>query len=246
MATQIWLDYFQLLEKIADTLAEVSEMQKGKKVAVDKGDLDKLDGMMKQEQVFTMTLRGYEQKRLKALSALGVPPGRVSDLEKFMPAAVKTQGKRTVAKLQQNFKQYVTASTATKETLEYHLNMIETRTGMVGDYVPPSKNPRQSRSLEKEGLGTTNATVRPGNVGLNWRQFQKEKVDAPKIVPVSQAQLTQGQKELESPSVAPTVGGNYATGGAMSDLRLFAQQEERNRLSQVRQQSFKDNADTNK
>lgn len=238
MAKQDWLDYFNLLGKLADTLTELSAMQEEKKVAVEKGNLPRIDEMMKQEQVFAMTLRGYEQKRLKALAVLSVPPGSVGELEQHMPLDVRGEGKRVVARLQSSYSRYRETANIAKETLEHHLNLIETRTGIPSGYVPPAKSPRKQETGEGK-------VQRSGGVPMNLRQLQKDKVEQPKIVPVSQAQLAQVQKEQDERVKEIMSGHSFNAVGNMSDLRQLAQQQEKSRLSALRQKTLQENAEAN-
>lgn len=242
MAKEDWLSYFGLLQKLTETLEKLAQMQEEKKVCVEKGKLPRLEEIMKEEQVHAMTLRGLEQKRVVVLKTLDVPQGKLADLEKSMPLDVRGQGKKVVAALQTQYSRYRELADISKETLEFHLNQIESRTGIPSGYEKPMANPRE-RSLEKEGVFNKGAS---GNVPLNLRQFQRpQEENPPKVVPVSQAQLGRVQQAQDG-DVLPVKGENFSVqiggGGNISDLRLLAQQEEKNRLSSVRKKTMQANA----
>lgn len=241
MAKQDWLNYFDFLTKLANTLEGLAVLQEEKTKAVEKGDLPKVDEMMKQEQAAAMTLRGYEQKRIATLALLNVPAGPIRDLEKSMPIDLRPTGKKAVALLQENYARYQKTAKKSKETLEYHLSRIETHTGVPSGYEKPKRTP--DRSLEKEGVLSQKA----GNVPLNLRQQYREKEDTPKIHPVSQGQLAQVQAEqnrreagVEEKKVE--YGSHHFAGGNLSDLRQFAQQQERQRTSAVQKHTLEKNS----
>lgn len=229
MAKQDWLDYFDLLNRLADTLDEIAAVQDRKIVAVNKGDLDTVDEIMKKEQVFAMTLRGYEQKRITALAKLAVPAGPLSDLLKSVPMELRVQGKRVVTNLQEKYARYQSASGEAKKSLEMNLEQLESISGIVSGYEKPK--PKKERSLEGGPLVKTQA---PGNVPLNIEQLRHQNAATPpKIVPVSQQTLAEGQaafegKTPEKKTVSPqgTSGGSVEGSGSLG-LRQLAQQEEK-------------------
>lgn len=233
MAKQDWLDYFDLLGKLADTLEELAVLQEEKTVCVNKGNLPKIDEIMKKEQAFSMTLRGYEQKRLKTLALLAVPPGPVGDLHKSMPMEVRVQGKKVVENLQGKYAHYRETADIAKGTLEAHLEQLEEITGTISNYAPPKM--KGARSLETEGVLPK---VVPGNVPLNLRQFQTPVADTKIVHPVSQEKLIETQKAQEVAEQSEVAGGDTT-----SALRQLAQQEEKNRISALQKKTLQENAE---
>lgn len=135
---QDWLNYFELLQKIAKTLGELTELEADKAKAVTKGDLPKVDDIMKREQAFAMTLRGHEQKRIKLLGVLAIPPGPISQLHNYLPKEVELQGKRVIENVRNKYGQYRVASDMARDILEANLKQMESLTGQSSGYVPPS------------------------------------------------------------------------------------------------------------
>ncbi len=229
MAKQEWLDYFDLLNRLADTLEEIATVQDRKIIAVNKGDLDTVDEIMKKEQVFAMTLRGYEQKRITALAKLSVPAGPLSDLLKSVPMELRVQGKRVVGNLQEKYATYQSASGEAKKALEMNLEQLESISGIVSGYEAPK--PKKERSLEGGPLVQQQA---PGNVPLNLDHLRHQNAAMPpKIVPVSQQTLAEGQAAFEGKkpekktSAEAGTSEGTAVGSASLGLRQLAQQQEK-------------------
>ncbi|MFI3253289.1 MAG: flagellar export chaperone FlgN [Eubacteriales bacterium] len=266
MAKQDWLDYFDLLGKLAEVLEKLASVQGEKTLCVNKGNLPRIEEIMKEEQVCAMTLRGYEQKRLKYLEKLNVPPGKITELVQHMPEDVIVQGKKMVKKLQTAYENYNEKANISRQTLQAHLVQLEDVTGVESGYAPPGAV--ASRSLEKEGVfsgaeksapATTSVRAKamaeglgnvgneslsgtapaPGNVQLNLRQFQnKPSGDNKKVVPVSQERLRAVQKENDEAESNVMLGGD-----ATSALRQLAQKEEKARMSILQKKTLKHNAD---
>ena len=70
--SQVYEDYLQYLEDLADTLEQMAEVTKAKNKAARAGDLVTVESLMKKEQVFSMTLRGMDIKRDKMLAEMGL------------------------------------------------------------------------------------------------------------------------------------------------------------------------------
>ncbi len=256
MAKQDWLDYFSLLEKLAESLEELADLQQEKTVCVNKGNLPRIEEIMKKEQTFALTLRGLEQKRLKNLALLQVPPGPIGDLYQSVPADLTEQGKISIGAIQRAYGRYNEHAKVAKQTLEAHLNQLEEVTGIIQTgYQKP--RPTGERSLEKEGVLSQPA---PGNVPLNLRKVRDVAEAQHKILhPISQDVLKQVQKEHDEyqqaqseEKVAPevtTVVEDFEPvmieGNMTSALRQVAQQEERNRTSALQKRNLQQNAQNN-
>lgn len=223
MARQDWLEYFDLLTRLGNTLGELGEVQEEKTEAVVRGELPKIDEIMKREQAFALTLRGYEQKRVTTLKALQVPVGPLSQLLEVVPADLQEQGKVVVKFLQDSYAYYREASDETKTVLEDHLQHLEILTGVESGYAPQKQ--AQERSLEDNPMG--GPVQQPGNVRLNLQSLQNAAnaqlgvtgTNAPpKVHPVSQSQLTATAQEMEE------LHNKASAAPSQNDLRKMAQQ----------------------
>ena len=58
-----WQDYLKLMTSLAKTLGDLTRVEQEKNAAVCAGDLAGVEACMKREQVLSLTLRGYDQKR---------------------------------------------------------------------------------------------------------------------------------------------------------------------------------------
>lgn len=241
MSNSQWEAYFDLLELIAETLTDLGQVQERKIHAVQKGDLPTIDEIMKQEQAFAMTLRGFEQKRVQALEALAVPKGPLKDLMKSVPAPLEEEALDVVEYLQEEYARYQQVADLARQTLEHHLSQLEGITGQDSGYSRPK--PKQERSLEDP---LTGPVQQPGNVQLNLRslhQAANPEVEAkvlPKVVPVSQETLiavAQAQELVDKAEQEALLAGNpvgnpggepsrsVGVGSMTTDLRQFAQRE---------------------
>ncbi len=55
---------------ITDTVKELRQIEEQKAISASEGRHDKMDGFLKQEQVFLLKLRGLEQSRLRCMEAM--------------------------------------------------------------------------------------------------------------------------------------------------------------------------------
>lgn len=252
MATQDWLNYFSLLEKLAESLEELADLQQEKTVCVNKGNLPRLEEIMKKEQTFALSLRGLEQKRLKNLALLDVPAGGIGDLYQSVPKDLKEVGKPAIDNIQRAYGRYNEHAKVSRQTLEAHLGQLEEVTGIIKTgYQKPKET--GERSLEKEGLMPKTPV---GNVPLNLRRVRDVAEAQHKILhPISQDVLKRVQKEQDdyeqaleteqTASAAVETQPEVVDGNMTSALRQFAQQEERNRTSALQKKSLKENAQNN-
>ena len=72
MDLALWREYLSQLDKLGETLEQLTEVEREKTAAVGRGDLDAVDACMKREQVFSLNLRGFDQKREKLLARMGL------------------------------------------------------------------------------------------------------------------------------------------------------------------------------
>ena len=67
-----WQEYLKLLSGLSRTLEQLTKVEQDKKTAASQGDLAGVEDCMKQEQVLSLSLRGYDQRRDKMLASLGL------------------------------------------------------------------------------------------------------------------------------------------------------------------------------
>lgn len=80
---------------------------------------------MKREQAMSLTLRGYDQKREKMLSELGLRGVTLSQLEEHSPDELQLETKAVVEELRRQYKLFQAASQVARDTLEINLRGIE-------------------------------------------------------------------------------------------------------------------------
>ena len=80
---------------------------------------------MKREQVMSLTLRGYDQKRDAMLAALDLRGTTLSQLESHSPEELRLETKGVVEELRRQYELFQAASQMTRDTLEVNLRAIE-------------------------------------------------------------------------------------------------------------------------
>ena len=80
---------------------------------------------MKKEQVMSLTLRGYDQKRDKMLSELGLRGVNLRQLEDHSPDELQLETKAAVEQLRRQYKLFQAASQVARDTLEINLRGIK-------------------------------------------------------------------------------------------------------------------------
>ena len=120
-----WQDYLKLLEGLSHTLEQLTLVERDKNAAATQGDLAGVEACMKREQVLSLSLRGYDQKRDKMLSELGLKGVTLSQLEDHSPPELQLETKRTVEELRRRYALFQAASQVARDTLEVNLREIE-------------------------------------------------------------------------------------------------------------------------
>ena len=123
--SQVYEDYLQYLEDLADTLEQMAEVTKAKNKAARAGDLVTVESLMKKEQVFSMTLRGMDIKREKMLSEMGLQGVPLSKLAENYPAELFDRARKTAEQVQNRYTVFRSASEAARVTMEIALHDIE-------------------------------------------------------------------------------------------------------------------------
>lgn len=117
--------YFDFLRELTKTLAHLTEVEQKKTVAVRQDDLAELNECMKQEQVISLTLRGYDQKRQAALSSLNLQNVSLSGLAAHVPEPYQAEAKAVSEDLMRQYALLKGASEVAQTTLECNLHQIE-------------------------------------------------------------------------------------------------------------------------
>lgn len=125
MDLALWREYLDHLDRLGDTLEELTGVEREKTAAVGRGDLDAVDACMKREQVFSLNLRGFDQKREKLLAKMGLTGTTLGQLEDLSPPEALLETKRTVEKLRQRYQVFHSASEVARSALECNLHEIE-------------------------------------------------------------------------------------------------------------------------
>ena len=120
-----WQEYLKLLSGLSRTLEQLTKVEQDKKTAASQGDLAGVEDCMKQEQVLSLSLRGYDQRRDKMLASLGMQGVPLNQLEDHSPPDLMLETRRTVEELRRQYTLVQAASQAARNTLEINLREIE-------------------------------------------------------------------------------------------------------------------------
>lgn len=120
-----WQDYLKFLGELSHTLETLTQVEREKHDAASQGDLNGVEECMKREQVLSLTLRGYDQKRDRMLSELGLKGVTLSHLEEHSPDELQLETKAAVEELRRQYKLFQAASQVARDTLEINLRGIE-------------------------------------------------------------------------------------------------------------------------
>lgn len=121
----LWREYLGQLDRLGGILEQLTELEREKTAAVGRNDLDAVDACMKREQVFSLNLRGFDQKREKTLAKLGLTGSTLRQLEQQAPPEIALEAKRTAEKLRQRYQVFQSASEVARNALECNLHAIE-------------------------------------------------------------------------------------------------------------------------
>lgn len=121
----LWQDYLNLMRSLTHTLEGLTQVEREKNDAASRGDLAGVEACMKREQVISLTLRGYDQKRDAMLAELGLRGVTLSQLESRCPEELQLETKGVVEELRQKYEIFQGASQVARDTLEVNLRAIE-------------------------------------------------------------------------------------------------------------------------
>ena len=125
MAQTSWTDYLKLLDELSATLEQLTQVERTKTAATAQGDLAGVEACMKQEQVLSLSLRGFDQRRERMLAQLGMAGVSLSHLQERSPEEYLLETKRAAERLRQQYTLFQGASEVARNTLECNLRAIE-------------------------------------------------------------------------------------------------------------------------
>ena len=125
MEQSVWMDYLKLLGRLSGTVAQLTDIERKKNEAAARGDVDGVDECMKREQVLSLSLRGYDQKRDAMLAALGLKGVTLRELANHSPEELRLEVKGVAEELRRQYEIFQSASKAARNTLELNLRAIE-------------------------------------------------------------------------------------------------------------------------
>ena len=120
-----WQDYLKLLRNLSKTLGQLTQVERDKNAAAAAGDLAGVEECMKREQVLSLSLRGYDQKRDAMLAALGLKGVTLRELANHSPEELRLEVKGVAEELRRQYEIFQSASKVTRNTLELNLRAIE-------------------------------------------------------------------------------------------------------------------------
>ena len=120
-----WQDYLKFLNSLAHTLEQLTQVEQEKNTAAAQGDLLGVEECMKREQVLSLSLRGYDQKRDAMLAALGLKGVTLRELANHSPEELRLEVKGVAEELRRQYEIFQSASKAARNTLELNLRAIE-------------------------------------------------------------------------------------------------------------------------
>ena len=114
-----------LFADIITTLDKLSALQIEKLNAAKQQNLELLDHCMKQEQAYSMTLHGYEQKRNRILKELQLTDIPLMQLPSHVPAEQYTEFAKLAESLRRSYEIYTSSENTARTVLERDLKQIE-------------------------------------------------------------------------------------------------------------------------
>ena len=132
METNDFRAYFAFLGELSKTLGQLTQVEQQKTLAVRQDDLAMLNDCIKQEQAFSLTLRGYEQKRLAALKNLQLEAVPLSRLASTVPEELRDEARAVSEELLRQYELYQGAFEVAQNTLECNLHQIESYLAELG------------------------------------------------------------------------------------------------------------------
>lgn len=132
MTTTEVQSFLSLLRELGNTLAALTEIEQKKTNAVRLDDLAALNECMKQEQVLSLTLRGFEQRRQSILMAWNVGDAPLRALSSHLPDEFRLEAKAVEETLRRQYDLFRGAFEVAQNTLECNLHQIEKHLAELG------------------------------------------------------------------------------------------------------------------
>jgi len=123
--SKLFQAYLGLLRELSRQLEQLAGLEQRKLEAVRANEVKDVDDCIRQEQVVSLSLRGLEQRRDKALKAMGIGDVRLSGLIDCAPAELRGETIEVVGDLQDRYRIYRSASSAARSGLERVLHQVE-------------------------------------------------------------------------------------------------------------------------
>lgn len=117
--------YLGILRELTKIIRQLTEQMRQKLQEVREDNVKGVDDCIRQEQVLSLSLRGLEQRRGKALKALGLENVPLSGLIEHAPPELRTETVEVVRELRGSYESYTTASGAARAALERVLHQID-------------------------------------------------------------------------------------------------------------------------
>ena len=99
MAQTTWQDYLKLMRDLTAALETLTQVERDKNDAASQGDLPRVEECMKREQVMSLSLRGFDQRRDKLLGERGSKGITLGELEEQRPHELQRATKAEVMAL---------------------------------------------------------------------------------------------------------------------------------------------------
>lgn len=117
--------YLGILRELTKVIEQLTEQTRQKLQAVRADNVKGVDDCIRQEQVLSLSLRGLDQRRERALKALGLEGVPLSGLIEHAPLELRTETVETVRNLRGSYDSYTTASSAARAALERVLHQVD-------------------------------------------------------------------------------------------------------------------------
>lgn len=121
----VYDEYLRYLAELEKLLERMTQTAKEKGAAAKVGDLVQVDACMKQEQAYSMNLRGMDQKRDRLHKAMGLEKVTLSQLAEHFPAERRGEAAKAAERVLKRFEGYQSAANAVRTTMELALRDIE-------------------------------------------------------------------------------------------------------------------------
>lgn len=125
--------FISIINEFTSVIEKLAETQKDIISAASSDDIEKLADCMKKEQVYSMTIRSMEQKRIQLQKEMGFENFKLSEMPSKAPdVETQIELKNAADRLKAQYKIMKTASSAARFRLECGLRKVEQLMGKVG------------------------------------------------------------------------------------------------------------------